>query len=62
MRDPVESEGTQLWPTLWPPGLLCPWDSPWLLCPSPGDLSNPGIGTQVNESPALQADSTSSEP
>ena len=56
-----------LWPHgLYPARFLCPWDSPGkntgggeLLCPPPGDLPNSGIGPR---SPALQADSSPSEP
>ena len=57
-------------PTLQPHGLqptrlLCPWgfsrQEYWsgLLCPSPGDLHNPGIAPR---SPALQVDSLPPEP
>ena len=50
---------------LWPVRLLCPWgfsrQEYWsgLSCPTPGDLTNPGIEPR---SPALQADSLPSEP
>ena len=49
---------------LWPTRLLCPWDSPSkntevVPCPPSGDLPNPGIKPR---SPALQADSLSSDP
>ena len=47
-----------------PARFLCPWDFPgknWsgLPFPSPGDLPNPGIKPRF---PALQADSSPSEP
>ena len=42
-----------------PSRLLCPWNSPGIPLPSPGDLSNPGIEPG---SFALQADSLASEP
>ena len=55
-----------LWPHgLWPDRLLCPWRFSrqeycnGLSIPSPGDLSNPGTNPR---SPALWADSLSSEP
>ena len=43
---------------LWPARLLCPWDSPGLPFPSPGDLPDPGIEAG---SSALQADCLSTE-
>jgi len=43
---------------LWPARLLCPWDSPGLPFPSPGDLPDPGIEAGP---PALQADCLSTE-
>ena len=49
---------------LWPTRLFCPWNSPSkntevVPCPPPGALPNPGIKPR---SPALQADSLSSDP